>query len=51
MSKYKTYHLGFYDDLRSKNYNNIIIMRITYDNYPYSILIVGQSSISNVPMT
>ena len=42
---------GLYDDLRSKDCNNIITIRITYDNYPCSILIVGQSSTSYVPMT
>ena len=51
MLKYKTHYVRLYDDLRSKDYNNIIAMRITYDNYPYSILIVGQSSTYYIPMT
>ena len=51
MSKYKTHHAGLYDDLRSEDYYNIIVMRIAYDNYPCSILIMGQSSTSYVPMT
>ena len=51
MSKYKTHHVGLYDDLMSEDYNNIIVIRITYDNYSYSILIVDQSSTSYIPMT
>ena len=51
MSKYKTYHAGLYDALRSEDYNNIIIMRVTYNNYSCSILIVGQSSTYYIPMT
>ena len=51
MSKYKIYHVGLYDDLRSEDYNNTIAMRITYDNYPCSVLIVGQFSTSYIPMT
>ena len=51
MSKYKTHHVELYDDLRSEDYNNIIVMRIAYDNYPCRILIMGQSSTSYVPMT
>ena len=51
MSKYKTHHTGLYDDLILEDYNNIIMSRITYNNYPCSILIVGQFSTSYVPMT
>ena len=50
MSKYKTHYAGIYDDLRSEEYYNIIVMGIVYDNYPCSILIAGQANTSYVPM-
>ena len=44
--KHRTYHAGNHGDLKSEDSNNTIMMRITYDNYPCGILIVGRSSTS-----
>ena len=46
MLKHRTYHAGNHGDLKSEDSNNTTVMRITYENYPCGILIVGRSSTS-----
>ena len=46
VSKHRIYHAGNHGDLKSEDSNNTTVMRITYDDYPCGILIVGRSSTS-----